>query len=333
MTDYIIVGIVASITVLLLLLVVRFRFGDSLMTRLFSFIMPAMGATCYTSFVLGKQGGELHVLAFAVLVSVVCVVTMIAIIQHFIVNRIKKQADSIYGVVSNLSTTSQQAAASAEEQASTVNQVTSSVEEIHQMSKSTAEISQRVVNLADEAVDQGHKGLDSVQKVVGIMERFSQATDFVQVVGEVAEQSNLLAVNAGIEAAKAADHGQGFSVVATEVRNLAEQSKEAASQIRQAINQTSAGQTALTDTEKVINSLAEVLKEASDRARQISGASMQQSAGIKQIFEAMGNLSQGGRDTANTSQHIKKAISELTDVSQQLALLVAKEHIKNQKRI
>jgi methyl-accepting chemotaxis protein len=106
------------------------------------------------------------------------------------------------------------------------------------------------------------------------------------------------------------------------VRNLAEQSRNAALQIREAIDQTKQGQTALTKTEQVITGLGTVLTDTSDRVRQISGASIQQSAGIKQISDAMGNLSQGGRDTAATSQQIKDAASELTQVSQQLANLI-----------
>jgi len=131
-----------------------------------------------------------------------------------------------------------------------------------------------------------------------------------------------LAVNAGIEAAKAGEFGRGFAVVASEVRNLAEQSKDAARQIREAIEQTKNGQRAIVATDAVITSLGTVLQENSGRARQISGATVQQSAGIKQISDAMSNLIQGGKDTALAAQQIESAGNDLIKVSQRLATLI-----------
>jgi len=282
----------------------------------------------YMGFIFGDYGVTIPVTTISFAVAITFTVLMVTVIQRSIVVRIREQAESVLSVVTNLSTTSQQAAASSEEQASAVAQVSSSIEEIHRMSQTTTDTSQQVVKVADEAVAQGHVGLESVREVVRVMERFAQATDFVQVVGEVAEQSNLLAVNAGIEAAKAGELGRGFSVVASEVRNLAEQSKDAAKQIREVIGQTKEGQRALTITDSVISGLGSVLQETSDKARQISGAAVQQSAGIKQISDAMGNLTQGGRDTAAASQQIKQAAEELMQVSRLLSILVQGESLE-----
>ena len=322
MMKYMLIAAGACIIGFTLYVVIRWKYGNGMMASIFRVVEPSVIVVGYIGFVLGDYGATISVTLVSFVIATIFTVLMIVVIQRSIVARIKAQSDTIVGVVTDLSATSQQAAASSEEQASAVAQVTSSIEEIHRMSESSTNTSQQVVKVADQAVTQGHEGLESVREVVNVMERFAQATDFVQVVGEVAEQSNLLAVNAGIEAAKAGDYGRGFSVVASEVRNLAEQSKEAAKQIREAIGQTQTGQQALADTDRVITSLGGVLQETSDKARQISGAAVQQSAGIKQISDAMSNLTQGGKDTAMASQQIKQAAQELTQVSQQLSILI-----------
>ena len=322
MTKYVLIGVGACLVAFILYGAVRWKYGSGMMARIFQVVEPTVVVVGYIGFILGDRGATATVTLVSFVIAAVFGILMITVIQRSIVARIKKQSEIVLGIVSNLSSTSQQAAASSGEQASAVAQVTSSIEEIHEMSKKTTNTSQEVVRVTDEAVTQGHEGLESVQEVVRIIERFAQATDFVQVVGEVAEQSNLLAVNAGIEAAKAGDLGRGFAVVASEVRSLAEQSKEAARQIREAITQTEEGQRALSVTNSVIAGLGAVLKEASDKARVISGAAMQQSAGIKQISDAMSNLSQGGKDTAVASQQIKDAAQDLMQVSRQLSVLV-----------
>lgn len=326
MNDYVVTGIVGISTSLALYTIVRMRYGRGLLSRIFGVMMPFVAVLGCLGVILGKQGINVVTVSITVMIAGVFILVMAMSIQRTIVDRITAQSGSLLKIASRLAATAQEAAASSEEQAAAVAQVTSSVDEIHRMSQTTTEKSQSVVKVADQAVSQGHEGLDSVREVVGVMERFSHATDFVQVVGEVAEQSNLLAVNAGIEASKAGDFGRGFSVVASEVRNLAEQSRDAAKQIREAIAQTKVGQLGLSKTDDVISSLGLVLQETSDKARQISGAAMQQAAGIKQISDAMNNLTQGGRDTAAASKQIQHAVDELYSVGRELADIVSERN-------
>ena len=325
MNDYLAVGLAAFFGAGGIYMAVRLRFGDGLLSRLFRILMPTLGSIGFLGVVLGREGITKVTLPLALVVGGIVIYGAAAALQRTVINRIKMQSDAVLEVVNSLLATAQEAASSAEEQSAAVSQVTSSIEEIHRMSKASTENSQTVVKVADEAVTKGHEGLTSVRNVTGIMERFSQATDFVQVVGEVAEQSNLLAVNAGIEASKAGEFGRGFSVVASEVRTLAEQSREAAIQIRDAIDQTKAGQRELAATDAVITELGVVLQEASDRARQISGAAVQQAAGIKQISDAMLNLSQGGKDTSIASKQIQQSATRLQQVSADLVSLITRQ--------
>ena len=333
MTDYAIIIVIATTVSTLLYALVRWRYGRGLLSRIFGVVMPFVALVALLGIVLGKAGINFVTISIAVAVGVFFVVGMITVVQRTIVQRLESHSNAILHVSKRLSTTAQETAASAEEQASAVAQVTSSIDEIHRMSQSTSDNSQAVVQVAEEALSKGHEGLNSVREVVDIMNRFSMATDFVQVIGEVAEQSNLLAVNAGIEASKAGEFGRGFSVVANEVRNLAEQSREAAKQIRGAIDQTKVGQVGLSRTDAVISELGTVLQESSDRARQISGAAVQQSAGIKQISEAMSNITRGGSDTARAAKEIQKAIDDLNEVSRDLVTLVNGRQAQTQAQL
>ena len=135
--------------------------------------------------------------------------------------------------------------ASASQQSAAVNQVTATVSEAQAVFSADAAKAMEVAELAQDAMRVGQEGADSVEnilkgmqdirtKVEGIArnilalsEQTQQIGDIIATVTDIADQSNILAINAAIEAAKAGDQGKGFAVVASEVRNLAEQSKQA----------------------------------------------------------------------------------------------------------
>jgi methyl-accepting chemotaxis protein len=318
MNDYFIVVLVEIIASSGLVAFVHWKYGNGLLTKLFRVIIISIVILTYLAFILGKVGISSATLILISSTAAVVVIFMVTMIQKTAVMRVQAQANAVSMVIRNLTQTSNESAASAEEQAASVSQVSSVVDEIHQMSKKRADTSQNVATVSGEALQQGQEGLELVRELHEVMEKFAHATDFVNVVNHVAEQSNLLAFNAGIEAAKAEEYGRGFSVVAAEVRLLAEQSKQAANKIRETIRNTENGQRAAASTNEVITRLATVLYDASTKARQISGAAMQQSAGIKQIAEAMTNLVQTGKHTATTSRQIKTAAGQLDQVSTEL---------------
>ncbi len=322
MNEYLTVALITIAAISSLYLFVRWRYGNGLMSKLFAVFIPSIGILGYLGFALGKLGVRGEIMTVILIAAVSVVVLVVQMIQRMVVAKVQAQADAVTEVVTGLTSASREASASAEEQASAVAQVSSTIEEIHQMSQTTAAHSQEVVESTTDAVSHGKRGLDSVQEVVRVMERFAQTADFVNVVKEVAEQSNLLAVNAGIEAVKAGEAGRGFSVVASEVRNLAEQSKEAASQIREVINQSTQGNRAVHATNTLIAELGQVLQNSSEKARMISGAAVQQSAGIKQVANAMGDLTSGGHRTAQASLQIQQAVDRLDGISRELVHLI-----------
>ena len=303
-------------------LTVYLKAGKGLALRIFGSVVPVMGLISMLAYVVGLTRGNLVVIAASTPVAVIACVWCLWWLHRIVVKRISSQATSLAASIAQLSATAQQTASTSSEQAATVTQVTATVEELNQMSAGAAERAKGVLKLGVEAIEQGGQGLKAIARAVNVMELIGQVGDVVEMVGDLADQSNLLAVNASIEAAKAGDHGRGFAVVASEVRNLAEQSKEAAGQIREAIRRTDEGRDAVGTAETVINELAAVLEQASDRAREISGATVQQSAGIKQINEAMLNVSQGGKDTAFAAGQLQEAVVSLEQISDDLAAFV-----------
>ncbi len=248
---------------------------------------------------------------------------------------------------SEIAASAKEAAASASEQASIVSQVSSTADELRQTSLAATEQAQQVVGDAEGAMKTGKRGAQAVSgavEAIGVIntrmqdvsqknrrlsEQSGQLVEIIDAVQELAEQSNLLAVNASIEAAKAGDHGRGFSVVAAEVRSLAEQSKRATQQIRRTLLDiqrsaedavvTSAdgaarvddGTRAMQAVRGVFDEISGALEESADRSRQIAATTRQQAAGVEQIAQAMASLSQAGHDAAAMARQLEQAGNKL----------------------
>ncbi|HSH53457.1 MAG TPA: CHASE3 domain-containing protein, partial [Methylotenera sp.] len=209
-----------------------------------------------------------------------------------------------------------QLAASASESAAAVSETTTTVEEVRQTAQVASEKAKLVADSSQKATQSSQSGRKSIEDVSAGMERIRQQMDAIaasmmrlseqsQAIGQImasvedlAAQSNLLAVNASIEAAKAGDHGKGFAVVAQEVKSLAEQSRQATSQVRtilgdiqkataaavmvteQGSKAVEAGtrQTELAGT--AIQTLVGSVMESAQAATQIAASSQQQLVGV-----------------------------------------------------
>jgi len=176
--------------------------------------------------------------------------------------------------------------------------------------------------------------------IEGLREQTQQISEIIATVNEIANQSNLLALNASIEAARAGEHGKGFAVVAVEVRNLAEQSRQATAQVKtilndiqQATNQTVAateigisgvddGVHLVQQAGQTIQQLVESIKLSADTAQQIVASVQQQNAGMEQITIAMQDINQAMVQSLASTHQTEQSIQDLSGAAKQLELLV-----------
>ena len=266
---------------------------------------------------------------------------------------VEREASSILG-------TSTEQSAMASQQASAINETSTTVTEIAQTSKQATEHADQVITLAQRSedlsregqkvVDEAMRGMEQMAEQVRVIsaaitdlrERTLQIGDIIATVKELAEQSNLLALNASIEASKAGEHGRGFAVVAMEMRNLAEQSKGAAGQVRAILSEVQKGtRAAVAVTEEgskrahtaiglaqsagtTIVGLAEVIRDSSLAARQIASNTRQQTIGVEQIVSAITELSSAMNDTLEGTKRIESVAGNLNTVSRRLTEIVGR---------
>lgn len=255
-------------------------------------------------------------------------------------------------------TSMSQIASGAAETAAAVSETTTVVEQVKmtgqvssQKARKVSEVAQKAVAVAKtgrKAVDESVTGMGRIQdQVASIAESIMRLSEQSQTIGEIiatvkdlAEQSNLLAVNAAIEAAKAGEQGKGFAVVAQEVKSLAEQSREATAQVRSILNDIQkATNAAVLATEQgnkavevgvrqskeageAIRQMGESIEEAAQAAVQIVASSQEQLTGMDQVVLAMGNIKQASEENVSGMKQVEVTMQNLHDLGQKLKQLV-----------
>ena len=254
--------------------------------------------------------------------------------------------------------TTQQAAGTAEE-ATAVQQTSTTVDEVKQTAqvaaqkaRAVAEAAQKTAQVSQDgrhAVGESVKGSQEAktrmealaERILTLSEQAQAISEIIATVNDLAEQSNLLAVNAAIEAAKAGEAGKGFAVVAAEVKSLAEQSKQATARVRGILNEihratqaavmaaeqgvkvSEAGETLARQAGESIRLLAESLTESAQAAQQILASAQQQVAGMDQMALAMQNIKQASTQNMAATRQVEESAHSLNELAQRLTTLVA----------
>ncbi|MAU13239.1 MAG: hypothetical protein CL607_25705 [Anaerolineaceae bacterium] len=304
------------------------------------------------------EGAMLHHLAEAVNRTLDTIQT---VVRDFNAAMLRVEADT----QAILEATSRQISM-ANEQDAVVTETTATVNEVRATVTETAERAQSVAETAQHSVDISREGTEAVRETIDGMEiirrrvediadnilvlseHTQQIGEIIATVNNLADQSRMLALNASVEAARAGEEGKGFAVVAMEVRNLADQNRDATVQVREILGEiqrstnsavmvteegskgVDIGQQQANRAGGSISDLARAIEEAATAAMQIAASTRQQTIGMDQLTRAMATIKHATTETVSSTMQVEASVQRLRDAAGRVNdVLTGLEFIEN----
>jgi methyl-accepting chemotaxis protein len=305
--------------------------------------------------------------------SIAALAVILAILAGIVLTRtlgrqISTAVSQVQSSSAELQAAANQQATGVKEQATAMSEIATTITELLATSRQIAESAQRVAKIAEQTataaksgdgtVDKGNDAVSGIRRQVDLIvshmlelgRKSQQIGAVLEIVSELAEQTNILAINATIEAAGAGEQGKRFSVVAEEIRKLADRvggsTKEIRAlidDVRSAVNTTvmttetgskavEAGAKQFSDVATAFSQIASLVATTTDAAREIELSTKQQSTAVEQVNVAILNVAQATRETeASTGQTLQTA-SQLTGLARDLLRLVEPQSTRATRR-
>ncbi|HSV52028.1 MAG TPA: methyl-accepting chemotaxis protein [Burkholderiaceae bacterium] len=297
-----------------------------------------------------------------VLSATVAAVALAALVAYVLARALGAQIGTAVGHVrsssAELQASANQQATGAKEQAAAMAEINTTISELLATSRQIAESAQRVAQIAGETtgaarsgegtVEQAHESIGGIRRQVDLVvshmlelgKKSQQIGTVLDIVSELAEQTNILAINATIEAAGAGESGKRFAVVADEIRELADRVAGSTKEIRAliddvrgAVNTTvmatetgskavDTGSAKFGEVSAAFKQIAGLLKATTEAAREIELSTKQQASAVEQVNLAIASVAQTTRETEVSSGQTLETVSQLSNLSKDLSRLV-----------
>ncbi|MBE8595250.1 methyl-accepting chemotaxis protein [Xenorhabdus sp. BG5] len=244
---------------------------------------------------------------------------------------VRENTNQMYSGIQEITQGNTDLSSRTEQQAASLEETAASMEELTVTVKQNAENARQASELAVSASQTASKGGELTTSVVATMDEIAKSSKkisaIISVIDGIAFQTNILALNAAVEAARAGEQGRGFSVVAGEVRDLAQRSAEAAKEIKtlidESVHRVNQGSELVNNAGQTMDELVRSVNQVTDLMAEIAAASDEQSRGIHQVAQAVSQMDQVTQQNAALVEQSAAAAAALEDKADMLVKTVA----------